>query len=166
VTANTGSSLTGVVNTPNPTTADPASPVATRPNVLSIKRDITGLPTAGGPTVEPHDRIRHAQEALDNIDTMKTWKNAVNAVKWVMGTVSKIAEVCPVSFLLIRPELTSAAQLNPYATLAWNMLSKIPDVRLLILSQDDISLFLVHLAARFCYSKFSVTIMSKHYLRR
>jgi hypothetical protein len=116
--------------------------------------------------VESRDRIRHAQEALDNIDTMETWKNAVNAVKWVMGAVSKIAEVCPVSFLLIRPELTSAAQLNPYATLAWNMLSKIPEVRLLIMSQDGISLFLVHLAARFCYSKFSVTITSKHYLRR
>jgi hypothetical protein len=113
--------------------------------------------------MESRDRIRHAQEALDNIDTMKTWKNAVNAVKWVMGAVSKIAEVCPVSFLLIRPELTPAAQLNPYATLAWNMLSKIPEVRLLVLS---LSLFLVHVAARFCYSKFSATIMSKHYLRR
>jgi hypothetical protein len=134
VTANTGSSLTGVVNTPNPTTADPAGLVTTGSNVLPIKGDIAGLPTAGGPTVESRDRIRHAQEALDNIDTMKTWNNAVNAVKLVMGTVSKIAEVCPVSFLLIRLELTSAAQLNPYASLAWNMLSKIPEVRLLVLS--------------------------------
>jgi hypothetical protein len=71
VSANTGSSLTGVVNTLNPTTADPASPVTTHPNVLSIKRDITELPTAGGPMVESRDRIHHAQEALDNIDTMK-----------------------------------------------------------------------------------------------
>jgi hypothetical protein len=67
---------------------------------------------------------------------MKTWKNAVNAVKWVMDTVSSIAEVNTVSFLLIRPDLTCDVQLNPYAKLAWSMLSKIPEVRLLVLSQD------------------------------
>jgi hypothetical protein len=138
MSANTSSSLTGAVNTPNPTTADPTNPAASRPNLLPIKSDISGRPIAGGQTDVSRDSIRHAQEALDNIDTMKTWKSAVGAVKWVMDTVSKIAEVCLVSFLLIRPELTSAAQLNPYAKLAWNMLSKIPEVRLLVFSQDDI----------------------------
>jgi hypothetical protein len=79
--------------------------------------------------------IRRAQEAVDNIDTMKMWKNAVHAVKWVMDAVSQIAEVRPVSFMLIRLDLTAAVQLHPCAKLAWSILSKIPEVRFLVLSQ-------------------------------
>jgi hypothetical protein len=81
------------------------------------------------------DTIRRAQKAVNNIDTMKTWEDAINIVKWVMGTVSQIAEVCTVSFLLVSP-LTSVVQLNPCAKLAWSMLSKIPKVRLLFFSWD------------------------------
>jgi hypothetical protein len=88
----------------------------------------------GRPTETSRDKIGRAQKAVDNIDTMKTWKNAVNAVKWMMDTVSSIAEVTPVSFLLIRPDLTCDVQLHPYAKLAWSVLSKIPEVRLLFLS--------------------------------
>ena len=81
------------------------------------------------------DTVRLAQEAVDSIDTMKTWKNAVLSVKRVMDAVSRIAEVNPVSFILIRPDLTAAVQLHPCAKLAWSMLSKIPEVRLLVLSR-------------------------------
>jgi hypothetical protein len=88
----------------------------------------------GRPTEASRDKIGRAQKAVDNIDTMKTWKSAVNAVKWVMDTVSTIAEVNPVSFLLLRPDLTSDVQLHPYAKLAWSVLSKIPEVRFLFLS--------------------------------
>lgn len=56
-------------------------------------------------------------------------------LQWVMDIVGPIAAVCPISFLPIRHELTSAFQLNPYAglALAWSTLSKIPEVRLLVL---------------------------------
>jgi hypothetical protein len=102
-----------------------------------IESGPAGQPIAGGSQTEmSRDTIRRAQEAVDNIDTIKTWKSAVNVIKWVMDTVSPIAAVSPVSFLLIRPDLTSAVQLNPYAKLAWSMLSKIPEVRLLVLSRD------------------------------
>jgi hypothetical protein len=36
--------------------------------------------------------------------------------------------------LVHHPELTPVLQLNPYASLAWSLLSKIPEVRPLVLS--------------------------------
>jgi hypothetical protein len=96
---------------------------------------------------------------------MKTWKDAINVVKWVMDTVGPIARVCTLSFLLIHP-LTYVVQLNPCATLAWSMFSKIPEVSLLFFPGTWVTpLFLAHLSTRLCYGKFSVTITSKHSLR-
>jgi hypothetical protein len=74
-----------------------------RPNLLPIESGTVAQQTSGSQMVMSHDIIRRAQEAVDTIDTMNTWKNAVNAIKWVMDTVSPIAAVCRVSFLLIRP---------------------------------------------------------------
>jgi hypothetical protein len=132
----TNSSLTGVVNTLDPTMASPVPEGgATRPNLLPNMSGTPGRQISGSQAMISRDTVRRAQEAVDAIDTMNTWKNAVNAIKWVMETVSPIAAVCPVSFLLIRPELTSTVQLNPCANLAWTMLSKIPEVRFRVFSQ-------------------------------
>jgi hypothetical protein len=73
----------------------------------------------------------HAEEALN---AMETWSSAVDVIKLVMDAVSPIAAVCPVSFCLSLSELTPILQLQPYANLAWSLLSKIPEVCLLAFS--------------------------------
>jgi hypothetical protein len=80
--------------------------------------------------------LRRAEEAIDKINAVTTWKSAVAVIKRVMDTVTPIAAVWPVSFLSINPELIAVLQLNPYASLAWSLLSKIPEVHLLVLSQN------------------------------
>jgi hypothetical protein len=137
VSENTNTSPTEVINTPNPQAADLASEGGSMPPNCPIDCGPAGQPIAGGSQMETsRDTIRRAQEAVDNIDTdtMKKWKSAVNAVQWVMDAVSTISEVNPVSSLLIRPDLTSDVQLHPCAKLAWSVLSKIPEVLLLVLS--------------------------------
>jgi hypothetical protein len=67
---------------------------------------------------------------------------------------------------LLLAELTFVLQLHPYASLAWSLLSKIPEVRHLALSEDAGDLFFFCLlVSRLCYSRFSVTTMSDHYLK-
>jgi hypothetical protein len=78
--------------------------------------------------------LHYAKEAMTTINTIKTWKSAVNIIKQVMDTVSSIAGVCSISFCSFFAKLTSALQLNPYASLAWSLLSRIPEECLLFLS--------------------------------
>jgi hypothetical protein len=87
-------------------------------------------PIAGSLTEKSRTTLHRAEKAMD---TIKTWKSAVSVIRRVMDIGGPIAAVCPVSFLPIRPELISAAQLNPYASLAWSILSQIPEVRPLVL---------------------------------
>jgi hypothetical protein len=109
------------------------------------------------------DALGRAEEA---ISTMESWSSAVGIIKQVMDAVSSIAAVCPVSFCLFFSELTPVLQLQPYANLAWSLLSKIPEVRLLALSGYTRHSFSFYLAVRLCYNRFSVTTMSEHYSRR
>jgi hypothetical protein len=69
------------------------------------------------------------------MDTVKSWKSAVSAIKQIMDAVGPIAEVRFTSvFWYFFAELILALQLLPHASLAWSLLSKIPEVRLLALS--------------------------------
>jgi hypothetical protein len=69
--------------------------------------------------------LGRAEEALD---AMESWSSAVDIIKQVMDAVSSIAAVCPLSFCLFFSEPTPVLQLQPYANLAWSLLSKIPEV--------------------------------------
>jgi hypothetical protein len=94
----TSSSLTRVVNIPDPTMTSPVTEGGATSPIGTAVQQISGSQIAMS-----RDTIRRAQGAVDTIDAMITWKNAVNAIKWVMDTVSPIAAVCPVSFLFTRP---------------------------------------------------------------
>jgi hypothetical protein len=110
--------------------------------------------------------LQSAEEAIKAINTIKAWKSAVKIIKLVMDAVTPIAAVCPISFFSPSfAETTSALQLNPYAKLAWSLLSKIPEVRLLVFSKY-MECYFFNLTARICYSGSSVMRVSKHYLRR
>jgi hypothetical protein len=155
ISANTSSSPTATVGTLNSLAVDPDKPLteggATRPivqcsnkttqsttdstslspsprnNNLVIDNDTLEQPIAGSQTEMPRTTLCRAEEAINTINTIKTWKSAVNVIKRVMDTVKPIVAVCPISFFPIRHELTSVLQLNPYASLAWRLLSNIPE---------------------------------------
>ena len=69
--------------------------------------------------------LRSAEKA---IDTMETWSSAVGVIKRVMDTVGPVAAVWSISIYSCFAELTRVSQLHPYASLAWSLLSKIPEV--------------------------------------
>jgi hypothetical protein len=91
--------------------------------------------------------------AEDAINTMETWNSAVDVIKRVMDAVSPIAAVCPYIMYLVIRKLNLAPQLQPYASLAWSLLSKIPEVRLVALSGDTEGSPYSHLDDRPCYSR-------------
>jgi hypothetical protein len=116
--------------------------------------------TANNQTEMSGAALSSAEEAINMI---KTWSNAVDVMKQVMDAVGPIAAVCPIPFWVSFAELTGILQLQPYANLAWSLLSKIPGVRLLALSWDTVHSHCFRLAARLCYSRFSVIKTSEHY---
>jgi hypothetical protein len=166
--ANGNSSLNGAVNAPSPTTMEPKAATTSLPPLsrtygLSIESDTPVQPTAESQTETSRSALRRAEEAVKDINTIKTWQKAVTNIKWVMDTVTPIAAVCPISFCLSVAELTSTLQLNPYAKLAWSLLSMIPEVHLIAFS-DDVEQSLNYFVSRRCYSRLNVTSTSKHYL--
>jgi hypothetical protein len=76
---------------------------------------------------ELSDAALHRAEKA--INTMETWSSAVDVIKRVMDTVSTIAAVCSISIYSSFSELIRVSQLHPYASLAWGLLSKVPEVR-------------------------------------
>jgi hypothetical protein len=147
--ANASSSLTALVNSPNSIAITLGNPVAEGGPTVPVNTETmastaitaplsgTGdLPIESGTPVgavvdsqvEMSRTLDRTEEALD---TVKTWGSAVDIIKRVMDAVSSIAGVCQISGLPIFSELTSALQLNPYAKLAWSLLSMIPQVHLL-----------------------------------
>ncbi len=83
------------------------------------------------PTVDPLLARRHADEAMKAItpiDRLKMWESTVERINWVMGTLSPIAGVRKMPFLLSLTKLTSI-QLFPLAKMAHGLLSVIPKVR-------------------------------------
>jgi hypothetical protein len=77
--------------------------------------------------------LHRAEEAMN---TMETWSSAVDVVKQVMDAVSQITAVRLISFPLSFVALSSVLQLQPHASLAWGLLSKIPEVLTLALLED------------------------------
>jgi hypothetical protein len=139
--ANRNSFLNAAVNTPSPTTMESTAaatslPPLSRTGDLPIEGDTAVQRTAESQTEMSRTALHRAEEAINDINTIQTWQSAVTNIKWVMDTVTPIAAVCPVSFYLSVAELTSTVQLNPYAKLAWSLLSKIPEVHLIAFSDD------------------------------
>ena len=169
MSANPSSSVTGSDDAPNPGMSDLDNPVAeegaapstdtTGPaaftTALSSSSRTGTAPIESGTPVAPivdsqMEMSRTLDRAGEALDTVKTWKTTVSTIKCVMDTVSPILKVCtkylsPLSFADFIPP-----QLNPYASLAWSMFSKIPEVRVLTLSEVNgsfIQLFF-HFATR------------------
>jgi hypothetical protein len=170
--ANRNSSQNAAVNTPSPTTMESTAaatslPPLSRTGDLPIESDTPVQPTVESQTETSRTALRRAEEAINDINTMKTWQSAVKNIKRVMDTVTQIAAVCPVLFCVSVAELTPTLQLNPYAKLAWSLLSKIPEVHLIAFSDyvEQSLIYLFHFATRRCYSRLNVTSTSKHYLR-
>jgi hypothetical protein len=109
----------------------PPLPPLSHTRDLPNESSISVRPASDSQAEIPGIAIRRAEEA---IDTMETWGIAVGVVKQVMDAVGPIASVCPKQFCFFA-ELTSVLQLHPYASLAWSLLSKIPEVRHLALSE-------------------------------
>jgi hypothetical protein len=82
----------------------------------------------------PHT-LYFSEEAMD---TVKVWKSAIHVVKRVTDDADPIVSVYLTSILRILcfSKRTFALQLLPHATLAWKLLSKIPEVCLRALSED------------------------------
>ena len=109
------------------TAAVPPSSLSHHP---SIEND-TPMPRSWeemSPTEDPLSVRHRADEAMKAIDRSKTWETAVKRINWVMDTLSPIAEVRTMSFLLSLTTLTSI-QLIPHAKMAHSLLSVIPKVR-------------------------------------
>jgi hypothetical protein len=114
-------------------------PAVVTPPLLPLS-GISDLPIESGTSVRPASdsqteipgiALRRAEEA---VNTMESWGIAVGIVKQVMDAVGPIASVCPKLFFFFAG-LTFVLQLHPYASLAWSLLSKIPEVRHLALSE-------------------------------
>ncbi len=88
------------------------------------------------PTEKAQIALRRADEAKKPIDRKNTWRGAVRRIKWVMDTLSPIAEVCPISFLLLFDRADFRSQLHPFAKMAYSLVSAIPEVHLFALLSE------------------------------
>jgi hypothetical protein len=108
--------------------------------------------------------LHRAEEAINTINTINTWKSAVNIIKRVMDTVSSVAGVCSISFLLILRRANVRIAAEPLCKSS--MESALKDSRgasPCLLKHAEHLLFF---AARLYYSRFSETRMSKLFSRR
>jgi hypothetical protein len=83
------------------------------------------------PTEDPLSARHRADEAMKAIvpnERSRMWESAVERIDWVMNTLSPIAEVRTMPFLMSLTNLTSA-QIFPLAKMAHSLLSVIPKVR-------------------------------------
>ncbi len=105
-------------------------PPSSLPHHPSIEND-TSMPRSReemSPTEDPVFARHRADKAIKTIDGSKTWESAVKRINWVMVTLSPIAEVRMMPFLLSSTKLIST-QLFPHAKMAHSLLSVIPKVR-------------------------------------
>jgi hypothetical protein len=109
--------------------------------------------------------LRYAEEAINAINTINTWKSAVNILKRIMDTVTPIAGVTSILFLLILRRANLRIVAEPLCKSS--MGSALKDSRgaspCLVRLAEHLLFF--HLAARLCFSWFSVTRMSKPFSR-
>jgi hypothetical protein len=85
------------------------------------------------PDVDNHTDLSGAalRSAEKAINTIETWSSAAGVIKGVTDTVGPVATVCSIPVYSYFAELTRVSQLLPYASLAWSLLSKIPEVHFL-----------------------------------
>ena len=88
------------------------------------------------PTEKARIALRRADKVKKPIDGANTWKGAVRRIKWVMDTLSPIAEVSAISILLLLDRADFRSQLNPFAKMAYGMVSAIPEVHLFVLLSE------------------------------
>ena len=95
-----------VTDSGGPTQSTAPEPLLPPPEHLPIQTD-TPMPHGRAemsPAEDPLVTLHRADEAMrwiDPIDRSNTWARAVGRIKWVMDTLSPIAEVRVMSFLLI-----------------------------------------------------------------
>ncbi|SRR6266403_1614561 len=110
------------------TAVEPASSLLHHPpieNDIPMSRSREEISPTEDP---PFARVDEAMKAIVPIDRSKTWESAVERINWVMDTLSPIAGVRTMPFLLSLTKLTSI-QLFPLAKMAHGLLSVIPKVR-------------------------------------
>jgi hypothetical protein len=134
--ANASSSLTAPVNSLDSIAITPGNLVAEGGPTIQVNTEAMDPPiesgTPAGAVVDSQMEMSRTLERTEEaLDAVKIWGSAVDIIKRVMDAVSPIAEVRQLSGLPIFPDLTSALQLNPYAKVAWSVLSVVPQVHLL-----------------------------------
>ncbi len=128
-----GHSPAGETTIPGRVQSTAVEPLSSLPHHLSIENN-TSMPRSReemSPTEDPLFARHHADEtmkAIVPIDRSKKWESAVKRIHWVMVTLSPIAEVRTMPFLLSLSKLIST-QLFPHAKMAHSLLSVIPKVR-------------------------------------
>ncbi len=113
-------------------------PLLPSPDSLSVE---IGTPMPDGhaemsPTEKAQIALHRVDEAKRPIDRKNTWKGAVKRIKWVMDTLSPIAEVRAISFLLRVDRAEFRPQLHPFAKMAYGMVSAIPEVHMFALLSE------------------------------
>lgn len=96
------------------------------------ENDPSPLPLATQPELEEHI-IRDAHGALDNADdavkemnVCDEWRETVQNVHWVMKTMENVADVRPQTLLSLY--VLKSLQIHPFARVAWDIISLIPEV--------------------------------------
>jgi hypothetical protein len=111
------------------------SVVVTAPEYLSPPTDYVQVPIETGaaiPAMSPAENaLRDADEATKAINLTSTWEGAIARIKWVMDTLSPVAGVRrrAMFLYLMFDRADFCSQLNPYAQMAFSLLSAIPQVR-------------------------------------
>ncbi|KAH9000384.1 hypothetical protein EDB92DRAFT_497310 [Lactarius akahatsu] len=165
VSPNTSSHLVLPISTPRSTeVVDFPTGEATRPSMTQVSTNTirsavaTGSVTCSPPTSRlPNDintpmppvadrragaspaknALLDADEAMTTINVSSTLEGALERIKWVMDTVSLVAEVRAMSFLLILHKIEVRPQLHPYAKMAYGLLFAIPKTLVEQFQRDD-----------------------------
>ena len=98
---------------------------------VEISTPIPPVPDVQATMSPAENALRDADEATKAINLTSTWEGAVAGIKWVMDTVSPVAGVrrCAMYFYLMFDRADFRSQLNPYAQMAFGLVSAIPKVR-------------------------------------
>ncbi|KAF8812687.1 WD40 repeat-like protein [Phlegmacium glaucopus] len=101
-----------------PTADSSVAPNSTEPTSPTIAQPDARL-TKGLAEMLPENALRGADDAMGAMNLYTTWERAVGRVKWVMDALSTVAA------------------LNPYAKMAWGVLSVIPQTFLSQVQRDE-----------------------------
>ncbi len=119
------------------TTTQPAAPEPLFPPPGHLAVDIGTAIPQGQAEISPSEKallaVHDAEEVMKPIEHVNTvkWRSVVSKIKWVMDTLSSVAEVRTISILPFRARANFRSQLHPYTKMAYELVSKIPEVQFL-----------------------------------